>query len=201
VNAVGFDADGVLVDSQRFAWRAAERVLASLGVAASITSPDAMETAFGHAAQNALVGRRHAGVLRMTHRLVMRRVATEIGLFHDALAVVDRIAARRILVTAALADGITTCLGDYARLFDEIVGFDSGRKPDLLARYAPHLATYVTDTAIDINDCKALGIPVIGVTWGYDGRATLEAAGPTAIAETPAQLLDLVDHLTMEKTQ
>lgn len=201
MRAVGFDADGVLVDSRAFAWRAAERVLASFGVTASIASPEAMEAAFGHAAQNALVGARHAGTLRMAHRLVMRHSAAGIGLFHGALAVVARLPARRILITAALADGIATCLGDHAGMFDEIVGFESGRKPDQLARFAPHLSAYVTDTAVDIKDCKALGIPVIGVSWGYDGRATLEAAGPTAIAETPAQLLALINHVTMEKTQ
>ena len=201
MRAVGFDADGVLMDSRDFAWRAAERVLASFGVTTSIASPEAMEAAFGHAAQSALVGARYAGALRMAHRLVMRHSAADIDLFHGALAVVERLPARRILVTAALADGIATCLGDHTGLFDEIVGFENGRKPDLLARYAPHLATYVTDTAVDIKDCKARGIPVIGVSWGYDGRATLEAAGPTAIAETPSQLLALINHLTMEKTQ
>ena len=201
MRAVGFDADGVLVDSRDFAWRAAERVLASFGVTASIASPEAMEAAFGHAAQTALVGARHAGTLRMAHRLVMRHSAADIGLFHETLAVVDQIAARRILVSAALAEGIATCLGDHARLFDEIVGFETGRKPDLLARYAPQLAIYVTDTAVDITDCKALGIPVIGVAWGYDGRAALEAAKPTAIAETPSLLLPLINHLTKEKSQ
>lgn len=200
MRAVGFDADGVLVDSQRLAWRAAERILASFGVTASITSASAMEATFGHVAQNALVGPGYAGVLRMVHRLIMRQSATEVSLFHDMLAVVEHIAARRIVVTAALADGIATGLGDRAGLFDEIVGFEDGRKPELLARFAPYLALYITDTAVDVKDCKALCIPVIGVTWGYDDHVTIEAAGPTAIADTPEQLLAQINQLTMGKT-
>jgi phosphoglycolate phosphatase-like HAD superfamily hydrolase len=201
VKAVGFDADGVLVDSRAFAWRFAERVLATFGIAASIASSETMETAFGPAAQSALVGQQHAGVLRMTHRLAMRHSAAEIGLFHDAISVVERVPVSRLLITAALGDGIATCLGDHSQLFDEIVGFESGRKPELLAQFAPRLSVYVTDTSIDINDCKALGIPVVGVCWGYDTRNSLEAAGPDAIAETPEQLLEFINHFVKEQSQ
>jgi phosphoglycolate phosphatase-like HAD superfamily hydrolase len=198
VKAVGFDADGVLLDSMNAAWRAAERTLRAFGVAANINSPEKMERAFGHVAQDRLVGPQHAAMLRQFHRLIMRQSAASIGLFHEALAVVERLPPPRILVTAALADGVAISLGGHARLFDEIVGFETGRKPELLAQFAPRLRGYVTDTACDISDCKALGIPVIGCCWGYDTLLTIEMAGPDAIAGTPAQLFTLINNLTTE---
>lgn len=201
MSAIGFDADGVLVDSRDFSWRAAERILASFGVSASIASPEEMDAQFGIAAQTALVGVGHASVLRMAHRLLMRHSVADIPLFEEAIAVVRCLPVPRFLITAALADGITACLGDHADLFDEIAGFESGRKPDLLARFAPDMRAYVTDSALDIIDCKNLGITVVAVTWGYDDRATIEAAGPASIADTPAELFALLNHLTMEKSR
>jgi phosphoglycolate phosphatase-like HAD superfamily hydrolase len=199
VKAIGFDADGVLLDSQAAAWAAAEQVLGAFGLTASIQSPESMEAAFGHDAQNALVGPGHAGVLRAMHRLIMRRSAPRIGLFHEAISVVTRLPPPRVLVTAALGDGVTTCLGAHARLFDRIIGFESGRKPDLLGQLAKDLSIYVTDTATDIADCKRLGIPTVGCSWGYDPHATIEAAEPDEIADTPAQLFEVINRLTRKE--
>lgn len=201
MKAVGFDADGVLVDSREAAWRAAMRVLDLFGVTASIGSPEAMEAAFGAAAQEALVGREHAGALRMIHRLLMRQSAPSIRLFDDVIDVVAAMPGRRLLVTAALGEGIRVCLGQHASHFEDILGFERGRKPDLLAELANELGAYITDTAIDVRDCQAVGVPVIGCMWGYDSRETLEAARPDAIAERPDDLPALLDSLMLETSR
>lgn len=196
---VGFDADGVLIDSRTAAWRAAERILAAFGESVSISSSQEMAQVFGHAAQNALVGPEHAASLRMMHRLVMRRFAGDLPLFEDVLATLADQVAPRVLVTAALADGIIACLGPYAQLFDEIVGFESGRKPELLARFVGRASVYVTDTVADIQICKSLGLPTIACSWGYDDREQLQAARPDAIAETASELAALLNTLTHNK--
>jgi phosphoglycolate phosphatase-like HAD superfamily hydrolase len=201
VKAVGFDADGVLVDSREAAWRAAERVLRLFGAAHAIASYEAMEAAFGPAAQKALVGEQHASVLRMAHRLLMRRWAPSIGIFDQAVTAVAGLSAPRILITAALADGIGECLGVHAALFSEIVGFERGRKPDLLAALAPRLAVYVTDSSLDIEDCKAVGVPTIGCAWGYEPLAVLRHARPHAIALRPADLPALITPFMTETMQ
>ncbi|TPQ50983.1 hypothetical protein C2U72_10640 [Prosthecomicrobium hirschii] len=195
MRTVGFDYDGVLANSRSAAWNAAERILASFGMVASIDSSDAMEAAFGHAAQNALVGVEYAGALRMMHRLQMRHHARDFELFEDAIAVVAKIGVPRILVTAALADGVVTRLGSATRLFDEIVGFESGRKPDLLAQRAGKLGVYVTDAVSDIETCKALALPVIACTWGtYDNPKMLAAARPDAVANNAAELISAINY-------
>jgi phosphoglycolate phosphatase-like HAD superfamily hydrolase len=195
---VGFDADGVLLNSEPVSWRAAEQVLARHGRRIAISSREEMEQAFGRAAQEALVGASHVGDLRMAHRLLMRQMASDITLFNTAIDAARQVAARKMLVTAALADGVTACLCEHAGLFDEIYGFEHGRKPDLLARLAPRLGVYVTDTAVDIADCRALAIPVVGCLWGYDGRHLIEAAEPDAIAETPVDLPMLITQFDKE---
>ena len=37
-----------------------------------------------------------------------------------------------------------------------------------------------------------LGVDMIGVAWGFRGRAALEAAGAPLVADTPEQLLDML---------
>lgn len=195
MRAVGFDYDGVLASSRSAAWLVAERILASFDIVTSIDSPEAMEAAFGHAAQNALVGEEHASAVRMMHRLQMRHHARDIELFEDVMAVVAKINAPRILVTAALADGVVTRLGPATRLFDEIVGFESGRKPDLLAQRIGRIGVYVTDAVSDIETCKALALPVVACTWGtYDTPKMLRAARPDAIANNAAELTSALNH-------
>ena len=51
----------------------------------------------------------------------------------------------------------------------------------------------VGDTKFDVLGAKEHGIPTIGVSWGYGTVEDMVSAGATAIADTPAQLLDLLN--------
>lgn len=51
----------------------------------------------------------------------------------------------------------------------------------------------VGDTVLDILGAAQLGIPAIGVSWGYGSVDDMKRAGAHAIADTPAQLLTLLD--------
>ena len=51
----------------------------------------------------------------------------------------------------------------------------------------------VGDTAYDVIGAKAHGIPTIGVAWGYGLVEDMKNAGATTIAETPAQLIKLLN--------
>lgn len=50
----------------------------------------------------------------------------------------------------------------------------------------------VGDTKFDVIGAKAHGIPCIGVSWGYGETAELKEAGASAIADTPEELLNLL---------
>ena len=51
----------------------------------------------------------------------------------------------------------------------------------------------VGDTAYDVIGAKEHGIPTIGVSWGYGAVEDMVKAGAAAIADTPQQLLELLE--------
>ena len=52
----------------------------------------------------------------------------------------------------------------------------------------PAEAVYVGDARYDVEAARAAGLAAVAVTWGAGDRASLEAAAPDAIADTPAEL-------------
>ena len=57
---------------------------------------------------------------------------------------------------------------------------------------APEEALYVGDSEVDVATARNAGLDMIGVAWGFRGRAALEAAGAPLVADTPEQLLDML---------
>ncbi len=55
---------------------------------------------------------------------------------------------------------------------------------------APH-ATMIGDRAADVNAARSLGLPAVGVLWGYGSRDELSAAGADCLLESPDQLKTL----------
>ncbi len=56
----------------------------------------------------------------------------------------------------------------------------------------PRDTVMIGDTVYDIAMAQAAGTRAIGVAWGYHAPAELIAAGAEAVAETPAQLKELL---------
>jgi len=50
----------------------------------------------------------------------------------------------------------------------------------------------IGDSDVDIITAKNAGIPSIGCVWGFRGREELENAGADFLAETPADLLEII---------
>jgi phosphoglycolate phosphatase len=51
----------------------------------------------------------------------------------------------------------------------------------------------IGDTAFDVTMARAAGCRAIGVSWGYHAPEELLAAGAEAVAQTVAELEDLID--------
>ena len=51
----------------------------------------------------------------------------------------------------------------------------------------------IGDTLYDVEMALAAGVRAIGVAWGYHAPEELLAAGAEAVAETPAQLWEMLD--------
>jgi phosphoglycolate phosphatase len=82
-------------------------------------------------------------------------------------------------------------------LFAAVVGGDEApRKPDptgtlqILVRLgvAPADAVLVGDSRVDAATARAAGIPFVAVTWGFQTRADLAAAGATVLVDSPGEL-------------
>jgi phosphoglycolate phosphatase len=53
-------------------------------------------------------------------------------------------------------------------------------------------ALYVGDELRDIEACRAAGVPVLAVTWGYDAPALLTRGSPDFMVDRPRAILDLL---------
>lgn len=53
---------------------------------------------------------------------------------------------------------------------------------------------YIGDSDVDVNTAKNSGIPGIAVLWGFRTKEQLEAAGATMFAETPEDLIALLEN-------
>lgn len=53
----------------------------------------------------------------------------------------------------------------------------------------------VGDSDVDVKTARAAGMSHIGVSWGYRDRTFLRENGAEAIADTPAQLLEMIEKM------
>lgn len=60
----------------------------------------------------------------------------------------------------------------------------------LLKEYdcAPTDCLFITDTLGDMRESAKVGVPVVGVTWGFHERKRLEQGNPEKIFDTPEEL-------------
>ena len=91
---------------------------------------------------------------------------------------------------------------DLAKYFEIIAGatLDRSRleKSDVIAYLLQQAGSVencimIGDTVFDVVGAAAHKIPTIGVAWGYGKVEDMKNAGAMAIAETPEQLLDLLN--------
>ena len=83
--------------------------------------------------------------------------------------------------------------------FDTVAGatMDGSRveKEDVIrhalerACLTPRECVMVGDRRFDVEGARGVGMPAIAVLWGYGDREELDASRPTALAETPEELL------------
>ena len=56
-------------------------------------------------------------------------------------------------------------------------------------------AIYVGDEIRDIQACKAVGLRIVAVSWGFADRRDLENLKPTALVDNPDQLMAVLEDL------
>ena len=105
----------------------------------------------------------------------------------------------RVLVVEALrADALPKATLEALLPAAKPSGIASKPAPDMVRaaldqlHAAPEEALYVGDSEVDVATARNAGLDMIGVAWGFRGRAALEAAGAPLVADTPEQLLDML---------
>ena len=105
------------------------------------------------------------------------------------------------IISSNSADTIRTYLkrSGVQRSFRHILGHEEHAskvaKFELLCslyKVCPSDCFFVTDTLGDIREATVVGMPCIGVTWGFHSRERLAPGRPTAIVDTPSELLALL---------
>jgi len=50
---------------------------------------------------------------------------------------------------------------------------------------------YIGDETRDVEACKKVGVPVVGVSWGFNTKVNLKSHNPTYLISKPSELLDI----------
>ncbi len=84
--------------------------------------------------------------------------------------------------------------GRFSLVQGHVAGFDPKPAAPITLHVLEQLGAdaastlYVGDSDVDVATGRNAGLAVAGVTWGFRGRAELEAAGADFLADSPAEL-------------
>jgi HAD superfamily hydrolase (TIGR01509 family) len=213
LNALLFDLDGTLLDTNEQHARAWQRALDHLGY--RVPTPRIMPEIGkgGDRVVPALVGekteQRHGGELRKAQGEAYRRIVEEEGvrLFPQAEALLEAVRARSLraaLVTGSGAEDLDTVLAqaglDADAHFEAVVtsGDADETKPSPAPveaaleklELAPGLCAAVGDTPYDARAAARAGVVTLGVRSGGHSAEALHRAGARASYADPGALLD-----------
>ena len=210
-----FDCDGTLSDGQAAVCAAMEAAFAEAGLAmpdrhavrrtVGLSLPYAVREIAPDAAEH-----EQAAVVE-AYKAAFRRSRSEGTLvepLYDGIAeLLGRLKAGGWLLGVATGKsdrGLQSCLVSHG-VFDLFVTLQTADRhpskpdPSMLAAAmreagtAPADTVMIGDTAFDMAMARAAGCRAIGVAWGYHAPEELIEAGAAAVAQTPAELEDLID--------
>ena len=204
-DAILFDLDGVLVDSRVAITRSIEAALTAHGLPAPVETE--LYAFIGpplHQAFRKLAGREDVDDLVAAYRARYRvKMVEETPVMPGIGELLDGLRWPAVVATskpAPLAEPLLEGLGlrrHFLAVEGPSLGADSEPKATTIGRALAALApgsrpVMVGDRLHDVHGAAAHGLDCIGVLWGIGSREELEAAGASAIAETPAELAELL---------
>lgn len=211
-----FDCDGTLVDSQNIIVTAMTRAFQSAGrtpptrgetlsivglslpVAMSMLAPDADDNGVERLVEDY---RKAFGALRSEpslHEPMFDGMADALRALHARPDVVIGMA------TGKSRRGVDRIVEkhDLGGMFSTIQtadGHPSKPHPSMIeqamrdADAEPQRTVMIGDTTFDVEMAVAAGVTPIGVAWGYHDVAELRSGGADLVAETPAELVSMID--------
>lgn len=192
------DFDGVIGDSLDLCVKNAGRIAHLFDGGAQVSHFEGYRKYLGQKSQLPSIASEDAATLRKVHRLLMRRYASDIPLFGEVIRVYKRLVEKPLICSSSYEGTITAALGAEQQVFGNIYGCDQRPKEanlDMLQKQRDFI--YVTDTKTDVERCRAIGVPVVATTWGYDSVDVLHASKPDYLVHTPMELQQLFKELNL----
>jgi phosphoglycolate phosphatase len=206
VDAVLFDLDGVLVDSRLAFARCVNAALESHGLPPrpgselhGFIGPPLHDT-FAQLGAGAAV----ESCVEAYRARYVERCAAETAVFAGIPEMLARLGPLSLLVATAkpkaLAEPLLEAVGLRDR-FLAVVGPDLDVEHETKAATIGRALTYlgpndravmVGDRRFDVLGAAECGLPTVGVLWGIGDAAELSAAGATALAAEPGELLSIL---------
>lgn len=155
---------------------------------------------------------KHLGISRMKLHKISKRGTEEIGKRIHKIQTFDGVPEMvRHLHRAGFRLGILTSnseqnvrvflnaqnleLFDFIESSSKLLGKGSVLRRLMKERHLkPKEILLIGDELRDIEAAQEVGVHMAAVTWGYNSRPALEAAAPDYIFETPAQIVEFLDH-------
>jgi phosphoglycolate phosphatase len=101
-------------------------------------------------------------------------------------------------VTSPIKDYLTK--HNVAYYFEEIMGVDVHTKKDKKIKIVfdkynvkEKDCVFVTDTLGDMIEADKMGVPAIGVSWGFQNHQTLKQGKPIRVVDTPSELVGAIN--------
>ena len=206
-----FDMDGTVLDTLQDLWASTNAVLRELGYPER--SLDDIRSYVGNGAMNQIRRAMPEGSSEAELADALARYQAYYAVHcrdhtkpYDGLMPVLRqldAAGKKLAVVSNKPDRAVKLLS--AEHFGALMHVSIGETPTLRRKPAPDTvdaalaalgmpkegAVYVGDSEVDVETAKNAGLPLIAVSWGFRGRAALEAAGAETVIDRPEELLHL----------
>lgn len=198
-----FDFDGTLVDSLPVVIEIAHEVTGGLTI-----TPAEIEALRNMSARDVI---KYSGIpyykipkLLLRGRKILSRRLGELGTFAGISDVVKTLAQSKFnlcVVSSNSEENIRRVLKRegieqyFTGVYGNVGLFTKSRVFKVVMRdqkVATDQMIYVGDEVRDIEAAKKAGIPIVSVTWGYNGEQILQKYQPTHLAHTPTELLKIL---------
>lgn len=205
MKSVIFDFDGTIADTLPVAIECAESVLGDLGLT------DQKINKYKNMTVRQLISELNVPYHRIPKYVVLARSyikqnISKINVFHGLDDVIKKLYDSGYclyIVSSNSVENINTILikNDLNQYFESIVGGVGvfGKTIAIkttIKKYKidKNSCIYIGDEVRDIKASKKVGLPVISVTWGFNGQDILSANQPDYIAKKPADILEFVQN-------
>ena len=200
-----FDLDGTIIDSAPGIYRSVQYALSKFGI--MVSDPQTLRPFIGPPLMDSFMQYYHMSeedarlAVKYYRELYEPEAKLECTVYTGIPKLLETLhaAGRRVVLATSKPEVFARAILEHFsldRYFDRIGGALLGGGRDtkeevlryILSEVSAENAVMIGDTKFDMAGAKALGLPAIGVTYGFGSREELISGGAAALAESPEEL-------------